>query len=138
MPQRETRGVRIRRLRHAPISEDFEDFGSLSILDPTLRVIGPAGKKLESEVIGKACPDLRSADVETFLAEDDRVVIARRLEGTHTGEFMGIPPTCKKFSVRSISIYRIVDGKKVEDRGMIDFYSLARQLGWIPSLSSRK
>jgi predicted ester cyclase len=126
----------IRRLRRAPISEDFEDFGSLSILDPSTRIKGHEGTKLESLAISKACPDLRSTDEEAFLAEDDRLVIIRRHEGTHTGEFMGIPPTGKRFSVRSISIYRVVDGKKVEDKGMFDWFSFGRQLGIIPPLTS--
>jgi len=49
---------------------------------------------------------------------------------------MGIPPTGKKFSISSISIYRATNGKIVEDKGMVDWFSLFKQLGLIPPLTS--
>jgi len=135
LSQEEQSKERIRGLLDLPLSEDFEDYGSFSILDASVHVHGPEGVKAESMAIQKACPDFRATDEETFLAEGDRVVIIHRLEGTHTGEFMGIPPTGKKFSVRSISIYRAANGKIVEDKGMVDWFSLFKQLGLIPPLT---
>ena len=136
LSQEEQSKERIRRLLDLPLSEDFDDYGSLSILDASIRVHGPEGVRAESMAIQKACPDFHSTDEETFLADGDRVVIIHKLEGTHTGEFMGIPPTGKKFSIRSISIYRATNGKIVEDKGMVDWFSLFKQLGLIPPLTS--
>src|SRR6266540_2979612 len=50
-------------------------------------------------------------------------------EGTHAGEFMGIPPTGKSVSMTGIAIYRIANGKIVEKWGEQDRLRMLQQLG---------
>ena len=65
-----------------------------------------------------AFPDLRYT-VEDLIAEGDKVAARWKVEGTHRGEMMGIPPTGKQAAVTGMSMVRIVGGKMVEDFGHI-------------------
>ncbi|MBI1763434.1 MAG: ester cyclase [Acidobacteria bacterium] len=49
--------------------------------------------------------------------------------GTHVGEFNGIAPTGKQFTLDGVSIYRFANGKLVEERTVGDALSLLKQLG---------
>jgi steroid delta-isomerase-like uncharacterized protein len=63
----------------------------------------------------KAFPDLRMS-VQDMLAEGDKVAVLWRFQGTHTGSgYEGLPPTGTKVEVRGITIWRIVDGRIVEE-----------------------
>jgi steroid delta-isomerase-like uncharacterized protein len=66
---------------------------------------------------------------EDTIGEHDKVVERMRMTGTHTGEFMGRPPTNKKIDVYSISIVRIEGGKVKERWNISDRLELMRQLG---------
>ena len=72
--------------------------------------------------------------IEDTIAEGDKVVVRWTMHGTHIGEFWGIPPTGKKFTMSGISIYRIEDGKIVEDWANSDTLGMMRQLGVIPPM----
>ena len=67
------------------------------------------------------------------IAEGDKVVVRWTVHGTHQGVFLGIPPTGKRVTWSGITIYRIVDGKVVEERGEEDALGLMQQLGVIPA-----
>src|SRR5438132_478772 len=70
--------------------------------------------------------------IEDMVAEGDRVVVRWTGSGTHTGEFMGIPPTGKSFTIAGIDIHRIEDGRLAEHWHVVDQLSLLQQLGLIP------
>jgi steroid delta-isomerase-like uncharacterized protein len=55
------------------------------------------------------------------------------LTGTHQGEFNGIPATGKVVNVSGVSIWKIVDGKNVEEWEIVDTMSMLQQLGVIPA-----
>jgi C-1 hydroxylase len=78
-----------------------------------------------------AFPDLRIT-VETLVAEGDKVAALLTLSGTHSGEFLGIPPTDKAVSVALQSVVRIRDGKVTEHWGVADGLAMLDQLGLIP------
>ena len=71
--------------------------------------------------------------IEDLIAEGDKVVKQWSSKATHTGNFMGIPPTNKKTNMRGITIYRIVEGKVKECVWSYDAYGFMVQLGVIPS-----
>jgi len=63
----------------------------------------------------KAFPDLRIT-VQDMVAEGDKVAVLWTFQGTHTGSgYEGLPPTGTKVEVRGITIWRIVDGRIVEE-----------------------
>jgi steroid delta-isomerase-like uncharacterized protein len=75
-------------------------------------------------------PDLDST-IEDQVAEGDTVVSRLRVRGTHQGEFFGVPPTSKQFTITSIDLDRIGDGKIVEHWSIADQLGLMQQLGII-------
>lgn len=65
---------------------------------------------------------------EFLVAEGDKVVAYDTYRVKHTGEFAGIPPTGKELTATGIDIYRIVDGKIVEQWYEMDFTGVLQQL----------
>jgi steroid delta-isomerase-like uncharacterized protein len=76
-----------------------------------------------------AFPDIHIT-IEDMVAEGARVAVRLTWRGTHKGEYMGIPPTGKKFDISVANIIKIVDGKWVEFWNVTDI-RLAQQLGAI-------
>jgi len=75
-----------------------------------------------------AFPDLNHTIDEIF-AEGDMVSTRETVRGTHKGEFQGIPPTGKQFSMSAICLWRFKDGKLVEYRADGDMLGMMMQLG---------
>jgi len=75
-----------------------------------------------------AIPDMVH-NVTELLAVGDRVVTRVFIQGTHLAELNGIPPTGNKVSVSFIAIFRLKDGKVVEEVAEEDFLGLYQQLG---------
>ena len=71
--------------------------------------------------------------IEDLVAEGDRVAKRWILRGTHTGEFLGIPPTGRKVTMLAMTLYRIVGGKVREIYWNYDALGLMQQLGGIPA-----
>ncbi len=76
----------------------------------------------------RAFPDLHYT-IEDVVAEGDEVVTRSYWEGTHQGEFMGIPPTGRHVRVDGVDITRYSKGKAVEHWGYQDTPALMQQLG---------
>jgi predicted ester cyclase len=60
------------------------------------------------------------------------------MRGTHLGNFFGNPPTGKVIVWSGLSIYRLVDGKVVEEIGEEDALGLLQRAGAVltPGLPS--
>jgi steroid delta-isomerase-like uncharacterized protein len=71
--------------------------------------------------------------IEDMIAEGDRVVVRWRNDGTHVGEFMGMPATGGTFSIAGVDIHRIRDGKLAEHWHVVDQLAMLQQLGFIPA-----
>ena len=67
-----------------------------------------------------------------MIAEGDKVVVRWTNHGTHVGDFMGIPPTGRSFSIAGIDIHRLNDGTMAEHWHVVDLFSQMQQLGMIP------
>ncbi len=70
----------------------------------------------------------RSTLRDDFVAAGDTVVENWIFQGTHTGEFLGVPATGKQLQVRGIEIWRLADGKIVERWGVVDAGGVMEQL----------
>jgi steroid delta-isomerase-like uncharacterized protein len=62
------------------------------------------------------------------VGEGDSAAHHWTVTGTHIGEFMGIAPTGKQFTLDGITIYRFDDGKLAEERTVWDALGLLNQL----------
>jgi predicted ester cyclase len=76
-------------------------------------------------------PDLNLA-VKDIIAEGDKVVVRFVPSGTQQGEWGGIPPTGKHVSSTGIGIYRLDEGKIVEEWLNVDFLGFWQQLDILP------
>lgn len=92
---------------------------------------GREGMKQWLTIFGPAFPDWHST-IEIMIAEGDMVATRTTGRGTHTGEFIGIPPTGKQVTMTGMDIHRIVDGKIVEEWSNFDALGLLQQLGVVP------
>lgn len=79
---------------------------------------------------GFARPRLTIQDV---IAEGDKLACRFLLEATHTGAFMGIPPTGKTIQVSGMTILRFEGGRCVERWNQADMLGWLQQLGAMPT-----
>lgn len=75
---------------------------------------GLKGYKQIFAYILNAFPDCKLT-IDDMIAEGDKVVVRSTMRGTHKGEYLGIAPTGKEITATAINIYRIVDGKLLEE-----------------------
>lgn len=74
-------------------------------------------------------------EVVDLIAEDDKVVGRFRCSGTHTGPWLGNPPTGRRFEqVDEVAILRVKDGRFVDYWALEDTAGRLQQLD--PSLPS--
>lgn len=109
------------------VSRDFVVHGSYATGD----VYGIEGVRNFFGALRNAFPDLYFT-IEDQIAEGDRVVTRWAAEGTHTGEFQGIPPTGKRCAINGIDVDRFASGKVVECWSNYDELGLMMQLGVVP------
>ena len=79
-----------------------------------------------------AFPDM-TGTIEDLIAEGDKVAARLTFRGTHTGPMMGIPPTGKQVTLSAMNIFRVANGKFVEQWVNSDDLGLMQQLGVIPT-----
>jgi predicted ester cyclase len=89
-----------------------------------------ANKELNASLF-QGFPDIKQT-IEDVIAEGDKVVYRTTLEGTHTGEFLGIPPTGKSAKINDFTMLRISDGQIVEWWYECNLLELMKQLGLMP------
>lgn len=67
-------------------------------------------------------------EIEDLIAEQDRVVARFSSSGTNLGEFLGHPPTGNRVEISEVAIFKLKDGKIVEQWVYPDILSMQRQL----------
>ena len=93
---------------------------------------GREGFKMMNTMMFSAFSDAKTL-THDIIADDDKVAVNMTHVVTHTGEFMGLPPTGKSISVGEICVLRIADGKIAEYWGQVDNTGMMQQLGAIPA-----
>lgn len=71
--------------------------------------------------------------IRDLVAEGDTVVAYWTNTATHSGSFMGIPPTGRVVTLSGIDIHRIRDGKMAEHWHVVEELQMMQQLGLVPS-----
>ena len=82
-----------------------------------------------------AFPDMREM-VEDLIAEGDKVVGRFTMRGTHSGQFMGVPPTGQRVTMSGIDIVRIAGGKIAQFWYGEHLLELMQQLGAVPGFAA--
>jgi predicted ester cyclase len=98
---------------------------------PTGRPQGLAGPLAASKLMRAAIPDLR-CEIEQLIVTGDRVVTHLRFRGHFTGHFGQIQGRGQAINFIATDIYRVADGRIVENWHIEDNLTLQQQLGLIP------
>jgi predicted ester cyclase len=67
--------------------------------------------------------------IEDVIGEGDKVAVRLTSHGRHSGEFMGMPPSNREYTISEIHIFRIEDGKVAEHWRDADMLGLMQQIG---------
>ncbi len=108
------------------LADDFVNHTPLKGQNP-----GREGVKEYFGKIRSAFPD-HDAVVEYQVAERDKVATYKSFNGTHQGEWYGLPPTGKKIRIRVFDLVTYRDGKITEHWVVFDEANLRRQIGALP------
>ena len=71
----------------------------------------------------------REYKTEQFVADGEWASCFGHIAATHSGEFMGIPPTGKRVTIPYMDFWRVQDGRIVANWVSVDFPSVLAQLG---------
>ncbi len=94
-------------------------------------IVGLEANKAFNASLFQGFPDIHHM-IEDQIAEGDRVVYRTTLQGTQTGEFLGIPPTGKSAKINDFTLLRIVNSKIVEWWYECNLLEVMKQLGLMP------
>jgi predicted ester cyclase len=87
-----------------------------------------AGNRAFYEAMWAAFPGSQII-IDDTLAEGDQLAARFHLNGAHSGEFMGVPPTGRTFVLNGQAVLRFRDGRVVERWTTSDLLGLLIQLG---------
>lgn len=117
---------------------DRQDFAAVRETFAADFVAHPSGQSMPAEgfeqmgrMFYAAFPDGRH-EVHGMVADGDQVVARVTFSGTHTADFMGIPPSGKRQSCTGVQWARVRDGKISELWGEFDQLGLLQRMGAIP------
>jgi len=105
-------------------SPEFVDHNPSAIRSPAH---GAAGLRAVFAAVRKAFPDTQHT-IHDLIAERDKVAVRISARGTHTGEFLGVPPSGKIVEQTNIAIYRVVAGR-ITERWSYEVVGIPQQLG---------
>ena len=89
---------------------------------------GVEGLKEVIQKFTSSFPDMQITQ-EEVIAEGEIVATRGKWNGTHTGDFMGMPPTGKQVEVTYADFWKFKNGKAVENWVQMDIVGLMHQLG---------
>jgi predicted ester cyclase len=101
-------------------------------------IAGQAGIEKVLDIFKRGVPDLSIELVEdSVMVGEDRVSAQYTIEGNQTGRLMSIDPTNRGFTVYGQGIWRIQDGRIVEDWHCMDTMTMFQALGVLPEIGEQ-
>lgn len=90
----------------------------------------PVGKEFLRQALPRMSAGLSNAEfrIDDVIAEGDRVAVRLTSSATHTGTFMGMPASGRRYSIQEIHIFRIRDGRVSEHWHEFDKLALMERL----------
>ncbi len=73
--------------------------------------------------------------LQHVIAEDDKVAVMWRNQGTQVADWFGVPATGKDFDVEGVDVHLFRDGRLAEHWHVVDVFTMMIQLGGIPAPS---
>ena len=114
------------------VHQDPAAVDELAAEDFTAHTFGPLppGREPLREAMARAGAGVSDPvfRVEDVIAEGDRVAVRLTTGAVHSGTFMGVPASGRRYSISEIHIFRIRDGRVAEHWHEFDRAALLRQL----------
>ena len=110
----------------------FDELYSINFVrhrPPFPDIQGLEAHKQRFEIVLNVYPD-HKAILHDIITDGDKVAVRYTWNGTHTGQGLSIPPSGKQVTVTGCDVYKMVDGKIVEEWDHEGFLSLFQQLGY--------
>ncbi len=85
--------------------------------------------------VHKTYPDIKLTIDQQF-SEDDYVITCFTMQGTHSGEWMGIKPTNKRINVTGVNVDRLKEDKIIEHGGAANMLESLLEIQAIRIVSS--
>ena len=106
------------------------DYADDAVIDSPTAGVHQGGEAAEKALraIFSAFLDL-TVTTDYLIIDGGSVASVITLEGTHIGDFLGIPPTGKRFRMPAVFFYQLENGKIVRERRIYDFTGLLIQIG---------
>jgi predicted ester cyclase len=108
-----------------------EAYARLALIDRTLpegRPQGPTGPLVASKGFRTAVPDL-SAEMDDVVVSGDRTTVHLHFHGHFTGQFQNIKGDGQTVDFQAFDLYRVKDGRIIENWHLEDNLTLLKQLG---------
>ena len=94
-------------------------------------VHGPAAFKVFWRNMRAALPDVH-IQIKDMIVQDDKAVVRVVLDGTHSGDGLGVAATGHRVHIAGIIMVRVAGGQIIEGWNSWDQLGLLRQTGAIP------
>ena len=85
------------------------------------------GWKQNTTMLHQAFPDIQ-AEIQSIVAEEDKVIVYETTTGTHQGAFAGVPATGNLVSVPAFMMAQLKDGKIIAQWNLFDSGQIMAQL----------
>ncbi|GIK36508.1 MAG: hypothetical protein BroJett011_03410 [Chloroflexota bacterium] len=108
------------------LAEDFVGHDLPSCLN------GRAGYKKFVGMLAASFSEATPIKAHEVISKGDKIVVRWSSTGRHTGEFMGIPATGQRITLKGIDIFRLAGGKIADLWQEIDILGILQQIS-IPS-----
>lgn len=92
---------------------------------------GPAGAKPMIAALKAAVPDIAIV-VHDVLVDGERIGVRAEMTGTHRGEWFGIAPTGRTFTVALHEFHRVENGRLTHTWHLEDWFGWLNQVGAWP------
>lgn len=100
-----------------------------TVLSPIFRTVRGRDEILESyQSLFATFPDWHYVG-EPLLVDGDRVAQPFVVHATHSGVFMGLPGSGRRFDIQGVLLFEMTDGLIAHERRYYDFTGLLIQLG---------
>jgi steroid delta-isomerase-like uncharacterized protein len=124
----------VRELLAAIDKNDFDKLHGLLNDDFSLNVPG-LEQPMQKDDLDKAISTFYAAfpdwthNIEDIIAEDDKIMVKVKMNGTHKAEYQGITATNKKITMYAAAQMTLVDGKVKDWWAIEDYLGMWQQLG---------
>ena len=86
------------------------------------------GYKKSVSMLAASFSDMTGIEARDMIENGDKVVVRWSITGRHTGEFMGIPATGRRVTVKGIDIFRLAEGKIADLWQEMDIMGILQQI----------